>query len=103
MSHACYHCNTTIEVVDFTRHSSCTKCGRDTRVCRNCLHYAPSQHRGCREPQVDLVADKETANFCDYFKPAAAQIGIDGKAAPNIKSSDQLKKAADALFRKKAE
>jgi hypothetical protein len=47
----------------------------------------------CREPQADVVREKERANFCDYFS-ASDKIGGPGK------DNDALKNAAEALFKK---
>lgn len=47
----------------------CPSCGKEMKICMNCLHYDSSAHHECREPQAELVQDKLKANFCDYFTP----------------------------------
>ena len=89
----CWHCGADLTPLDYGRQDTCRKCGRSTRACRGCLNYDKSAYNECREPQADRVVDKETANFCDYFKPG----GTGGTA----QSKDALKAAADALFKKK--
>ena len=50
------------------RNTVCPGCGRDLRVCRNCVFYSPGSHWDCRETIREAVRDKERANFCDYFR-----------------------------------
>ncbi len=89
----CWNCGATLSYLEYGRGDTCTKCGRDTRVCKGCIFYDKTQNNECRENQADRVVEKERSNFCDYFKPA--QKG--GSAV----SRDALKSAADALFKKK--
>lgn len=90
----CYHCQHALTPLDYGRQDTCKGCGRDTRVCKNCVHYDPNHYNECRENQADRVVDKVRSNFCDYFRPRADK---SGSGAP---SRDDLKKAADALFKK---
>ena len=36
-----------------------------------CAFFDPGVRRGCKEPVADDVSDRERANFCGYFTPAA--------------------------------
>ena len=59
------------------RRDDCAACGASLRVCRMCAFYDRNVSKACREPMADEIADKEQANFCDYFRarggpPAAA-------------------------------
>ncbi len=54
------------------RSTLCAGCGRELRICLNCDFYSPGAHWDCRETVGEPVADKERANFCDYFRPAAS-------------------------------
>ncbi|RME93169.1 MAG: hypothetical protein D6766_08675 [Verrucomicrobia bacterium] len=49
------------------RQESCEKCGSDWRVCLNCAHYDPGAAQQCREVRAEPVADKDRANFCEWF------------------------------------
>src|SRR5208282_979231 len=69
----CWRCGSLIEIgerVGFR--DCCPKCDRPLHVCRNCGFYDPGYHNQCRETMAELVADKERANFCEYFRPGAA-------------------------------
>src|SRR6185312_11198258 len=91
---ACWHCGAELSLLDYGRADSCSKCGRDTRVCKGCFFYDKMSNNECREPQADRVVDKEKSNFCDYFKPGNPK----GQSAP---AKDALNAAAEALFKKK--
>lgn len=49
----------------------CAGCGADLHVCRNCAHHDAGAYNACREPGAERVLDKERANRCDHFAPAA--------------------------------
>jgi hypothetical protein len=75
------------------RRDGCPACAGDVRCCKMCQFYDPKAYNECRESSADRVADKEKANFCDYFK-----IGSLG-TNPDKQRQDALAKAA-ALFKK---
>ncbi len=93
MSHHCWNCGTTISA--FGRQESCDKCGKDTRACRNCRQWDPRSNNECREEQAQRIVEKEKGNFCEWFQPR------DGAGGSQAVTRDQLKSAADALFKKK--
>lgn len=92
----CYNCGTAIGESNLGRQDSCEKCGRDTRVCRNCKHYDKSSNNECREEQASRQVEKEKGNFCEWFQPREG-----GAGAAYGASKDSLKSAAEALFKKK--
>ena len=49
------------------RNTLCPSCGKDVKVCLNCKFYEPGAHWDCRETISEMVADKERANFCEFF------------------------------------
>lgn len=91
----CYHCGNALGPLDYARTDSCSKCGRDTHVCRNCGFHDRAYNNECKESQAERVVDKEHSNFCDYFDPKA------GGPSAGVSSKDALKAAAEALFKKK--
>ena len=74
MPKSCFHCGKEIEENNFGRQDSCLSCGRDTKVCKNCINYDPKMHNECKENQAERIVDKEKRNFCDWFKPGAQHI-----------------------------
>ncbi len=93
-SGTCWSCAQPLSYLEYGRGDRCQKCGRDTRVCKGCVHYDRSAYNECREPQADRVVDKERSNFCDYFRPKSG--GAQGGEDPVAKA----KAAAEALFKK---
>jgi hypothetical protein len=77
------------------RSSTCSHCGKDLKICRNCRFYSPGVHWDCSESIQDPVHDKERANFCEFFqfREGPSQGRQPGSA------SNGKKKAHDALNR----
>lgn len=50
------------------RLESCEKCRADLKVCRNCGHFDERVAHQCRERRADPVAEKDMANYCEYFE-----------------------------------
>jgi predicted RNA-binding Zn-ribbon protein involved in translation (DUF1610 family) len=90
----CWSCGHVLTVADFGREAHCPACGKATHACRNCRFFAPGRANDCLEPIAERVVDKERPNFCDLFEP----VQRNGAAAKP--SADDLKAAAEALFRR---
>ncbi len=90
----CWNCGATLTGLDYGRADTCRKCGKDTKVCRNCEFYERGVNNDCHEPQAERVLEKERSNFCDFFRPRTG-------AAAGGASRDAMKAAAEALFKKK--
>ncbi|HMN68750.1 MAG TPA: hypothetical protein PKC28_09465 [Bdellovibrionales bacterium] len=92
----CFHCGAELEFSErVPLRAECDKCRSDAHVCKNCQFYDPKVYNECREPQAEVVMDKERANRCEYFQPGA---GAGSTSAP---SKNDLLAAAEALFKKK--
>ena len=92
---ACRACGRVNEVVlPVRRKDECEGCGAELRSCVNCVSYEPSRANDCREPLVEPVREKDRANMCEFYRPAPGP-------APKTASRDELRAAAEALFRKK--
>lgn len=74
---------------------TCPHCGADLHACRQCAHHDPGAYNECREPQAERIADRERANRCEWFAPAA---GEGGAERPDPRAGARA--ALDALFRK---
>lgn len=90
----CWSCARGLTAADYGREACCPGCGKPTRVCRNCRHYAPGKPNECLEPRVERVLDKERANFCELFDPSDRPAGGTDRA-----SDEDLREAAEALFK----
>lgn len=93
----CWHCGRAIAVTErVSFREYCPGCDRPLHVCRNCQFYDPAYHNQCREPQAELVADKERANFCEYFAPAKADRGQAAARSAKVDAQAKLRE----LFKK---
>ncbi|MFP4114503.1 MAG: hypothetical protein ACOC2Y_06545 [Spirochaetota bacterium] len=72
------------------RTTRCESCGADAKVCLNCDFFDESAHWQCRETIPEPVREKDRANFCDFFRPAAKSRQSGGK-------DDSAEKARDAF------
>ncbi len=108
----CWHCGASLAAIPLPigRREECPHCSSSLHVCRMCDFYEPGASKDCREPMADEVVDKEAANFCDYFRPAAGLgPGTDQEAAAARAKLDALfggdssaETASDAARRKLA-
>ncbi len=79
------------------RREECPSCGSDVHVCKNCQHYDPKIYNECREPQAEVVREKDRSNFCDFFVP-----GGPGNGQNSAKDrAAELLAQAEALFKKR--
>jgi len=63
----CWYCGSPIKYEEpIGRFLTCPECGKDLRSCGNCRHFLMGE-KGCAEPQGENPADRERANFCDWF------------------------------------
>jgi len=92
----CHRCGATSATERVGVREVCTACGAFLHCCRNCDFYSPGLHNDCRELNAERVADKEHANFCDYFRPVA------GTAPARTDDPAGTRARLDALFRRKS-
>ena len=50
------------------RSETCPQCRADLRVCLNCHSYARYAANQCRDSRAEPVAEKDLANFCEWFE-----------------------------------
>lgn len=90
----CALCHREVDIGDKVYfRDECPHCRGDLHICLNCEFYDPHAAKGCREPNAELVSNKDRANYCDYFRPGGSY-----KAAGS--TADDAKKQLDALFKK---
>jgi len=99
----CHHCGRELQV--FTpkveRTAGCPYCHSDLKCCLNCRLHDPGANNQCREPQAEWQAEKDKANFCEFFEfreiSMLSQPGASGAQSGETKA----RAAFDALFGKK--
>jgi hypothetical protein len=69
----CWRCGNAIrpDQLPITRLESCRHCHADLHVCRLCRSWNPRYTSKCSHDHAEPPLDKERANFCQYFRPAA--------------------------------
>lgn len=95
MSCSCFRCGKGVPGNAFGRSDRCPGCGADARCCRNCVFEEPSYRSECKETQAEPVRDRESANYCDFFRPRTGP----APAGPRTQAPG-AKTTFDALFRK---
>jgi hypothetical protein len=90
----CWKCGASLEALTlpFSRTDECRACRAEVHVCRMCRFYDTTRSRSCAEPVADEVRDKDRANFCGYFEPAA------GRYQPAGTATEGARNALEALF-----
>jgi len=91
---ACWRCGASLAdySLPLLRTDECRACRAELHVCRLCRFYDRSKAKSCAEPVADEVQNKDRANFCGYFEPAA------GRYRPAGTATEGAKSALEALF-----
>jgi len=61
------------------------------RVCLNCRHFDLAVAQQCRESRAEPVAEKDRANFCEWFDLARRHYTPRGGRDRTAEARDQLK------------
>lgn len=71
MGLVCWKCGASLAPLPLplSRLAECPKCRAWLHCCRLCHFYNPNLTRQCDEERAEEVRDRESANFCDWFKP----------------------------------
>lgn len=69
----CWRCGTAVksDQQPITRLEQCRHCHADLHVCRLCRSWNPRYTSKCSHDHAEPPLDRERANFCQYFRPAA--------------------------------
>ena len=95
----CWYCGSPVnEPEPIGRSSRCADCGKDIRSCRSCRFFLSGAKGDCSEAKAEPVADKERANFCDWFSLDAKYRGKTAGHAKDMEKANSAKAAFDNLF-----
>lgn len=91
----CWNCGTSLEDVPrpISRHEHCKACFEALHCCRLCRHFRVDINPQCDEDRADPPANKENANFCDWFRPASGVF-----QSSRTQKSDAAKDQLSGLF-----
>jgi len=88
----CAFCSKEIDIEGkIGRTDTCPHCGADLYCCVQCEFYDQFAHNKCKEPDSEWVADREKANFCDFFR-------FKGKVEAGSDRSKEAKRKLEELF-----
>ena len=94
----CHACRKELSVGrEIGRRDECPFCHADLRCCLNCRFFDRSAPKQCREPQADLVRDKDKANFCGFFGFQEKESAVPFPAGTD---ADKNRQALEDLFKK---
>lgn len=67
----CWKCGASLKKVPrpITRHSNCPACYAELHCCVMCKSYDTRYPNRCNDERADPPVYKDTANFCEFFKP----------------------------------
>jgi hypothetical protein len=87
----CWRCGGSLAALSLPlrRLEECPACRAELHVCRMCRSYDPRVAKKCREDDAEDVKGKDTANFCDYFRPRPGAFDA-ALAAAEQQARDQL-------------
>lgn len=90
----CWKCGTEYKLPGGPgRLETCPQCGSDLKVCLNCVSYDRTVAHQCRDRRADPVAEKEMANFCEYFEMIRREYAAPaGEGNRESKARETLKK-----------
>ena len=96
----CWYCGSPVtDEEPFGRSLVCQSCGKDLRVCKHCRFFLPGSRGDCRETNAEPAADKERANFCDWFSfDPKFRKGGTGQTKKQTQA-DSARSAFDSLFK----
>lgn len=95
----CYNCRA--EWKDISQpgaHTTCPQCGNDLHSCLNCRNYSLDKPNQCKILDIDLVQDKDRANYCDEFQFFDRQLDKNKPSKDTIKPD--VRAQWDKLFKK---
>jgi hypothetical protein len=69
------------------------------RVCRHCRFYLPGARGDCSESGAEPPADKERANFCDWFSLDRKYRAATAGHKKDQNRAEAAKSAFDNLFK----
>ncbi len=93
----CWRCGASLAELSLPlrRLDACKACNAELHVCKMCMEYDVGYAKHCKEPTAEEERNKESANFCDHFKPKAGAY-----VAKDTGELSRAKSALDDLFRK---
>ena len=89
----CWKCGVEYTLAGTPGRSEACVCGADLKVCLNCVSYDRAVAYQCRDRRAEPVAEKEVANYCEYFEMIRREfVPKSGENSREAKARDAFKK-----------
>jgi hypothetical protein len=89
----CWKCGLEYTLAGTPGRSEACVCGADLKVCLNCVSYDRTVAYQCRDRRAEPVAEKNMANYCEYFEMVRREFAKPGDENPReAKARDAFKK-----------
>lgn len=96
----CWYCGSPVtDPEPLGRSLRCQNCGKDLRACKNCRFFLPGARGSCRETSAEPQAEKERANFCDWFSLDAKYRTQTQGETKHKEKADESRNAFNNLFK----
>jgi hypothetical protein len=94
MTRHCWKCGTEYKLPGAPgRSETCHRCNSDLKVCLNCVSYEARLAQQCRDLRAEPVAEKSSANYCEYFEMVRREFVPPAHGSPREdKARETLKK-----------
>ncbi|XOV82521.1 MAG: hypothetical protein ACFHXK_16880 [bacterium] len=98
---SCFNCGASLadEPLPISRQATCRSCFYELHCCRMCRHFDPANATRCHEDRAETPIEKEVANFCEYFDPAAGRGPAGGNTDTGMDKAQQARQQLDDLFK----
>lgn len=90
----CWRCGREIVIEGRIGRQMLCACNTSLHSCKNCQDWDTRAHNQCLEPLAEFVADRESGNFCSYFKLRVLKLG---EADASLAAKEKLASAFAGL------
>jgi len=97
---ACVRCGGDITAVRVFRQTLCPHCDAYLHACVQCSFHDPTASNQCLEPQAEHVANREKANFCEFFRLGGPATRRGGGSSSGGRGTGDTRHRFDDLFRR---
>jgi hypothetical protein len=95
----CWYCGSPVTLPEpVGRAARCGDCGKDLRCCMSCRFFLPGSG-DCRESGAEKPAERDRANFCDWFSLDSKYRGPTGGREREREAASSARSAFGDLFK----
>ncbi|MDR1899858.1 MAG: hypothetical protein LBQ55_07625 [Treponema sp.] len=96
----CWYCGSPVTLPEpIGRSLRCDGCGKDLRCCMNCRFFRAGPGGGCTESGAERPAERDRANFCDWFALNPVYRGASAGRKKDREEASAARSTFDDLFK----